>query len=207
MEINNNVSLVPVELSDNIKDNALQTVKSLYKSKYYKDWEGGADSLSWIENGFSIKDFTYWDSQKELIFRSELPHENRINFIVLNCIDDEFSTVLELSNVVEYSITSDNKFLIIDKGGSPGPGLWDEKYQVYSYQKNKYVLVWEDYKKQVNSPFEKPSSHLEGTIKINGDCLTYEYKSFSIENTTGKIGNTTEGKKTFRYKDGTFTPI
>jgi hypothetical protein len=133
-----------------------------------------------------------------------LPHENRINFILLENIGDTFKPVLELSNVKEYSISADNKFLIIDKGGSSGIGLWDEKYYIYSYQNNKYKLVWEDYKNLVSSSIGKPSSHLEGTAKIEQEKLTYEYKSFSVDDVTNKVENTSVGKKTFYYKDGEF---
>lgn len=114
---------------------------------------------------------------------------------------------MELPDVIQYSISSDNKFLIINKGGSPGTGLWDEKYQVYSYQNNKYELVWEDYKKLVNTAFEKSSNTLEGTLTVDGDTLTYEYKNSSMDNDTKKEKITNKGIKVFNYKSGKFELI
>ena len=186
----------------------MQLVKSLYKTKYYKDWEGGSDSLPWIEEGLSEQELTFFhigqDTQEGLIFKSELPHENRVNFILLKDVGNTFSPVLELSNVKVYSITPDNKYLIVDKGGSSGVGLLEEKYYVYTYQNNKFEIVWEDYKQQASVPIGKPSSHLSGTIIINGDILTYKYESFTKDDATNKIINKQVGSKTFCYKNGKF---
>lgn len=169
----------------------------------YKD-----DDLKWLD-GLDMTNihFLQLDEDKDyeiaiLDRNAEIEEEN---FIILDTNNNQYKILFRGTNVEQYFVPSDNRFIIIEtKPSGIGSGVFGSKYLIYTYDDSILEMIWSGDKYMLYSKNNTDIvDKVIGEVDLIGNSLKYTY-IYLTTYSSGEYIQHQEYVDIYEFKDNNF---